>query len=171
MAATRDSRTIVADARSQQEASSCSRRGADDESVTEIDLLERTQVGVAPIPRTRGEVGGQSLDRRADGGLVETGEARNRSPDVRVEIGLGSPPVRPEEAVGAVVRYETCPDMPERLGSHAEVTAGRRSRPPPPRGSRAGGLLGAGVFHIGHLNVPPPVHSEAHPHAALSVSP
>src|SRR5262249_15006246 len=115
MAATRDSRTIVADARSQQEASSCSRRGADDESVAEIDLLERSQVGVPAIPRARGGVGGQSLDRRADGDLGRDGRGPKSKPDVRVEIGLGSPPVRPEEAVGAVVLYETRPDMPKRL--------------------------------------------------------
>src|SRR4030095_10475833 len=53
---------------------------------------------------------------------------------------------------------------------HAEVRAGRRGRPPPPRCSRAGELLDAVVERIGDVDVPAPVGRHAKGIVELSVA-
>jgi hypothetical protein len=48
-----------------------SRPGLTTSRLAEVDLLERTQVPVAPFPRSRGEVGREPVGRRADAVLAE----------------------------------------------------------------------------------------------------
>ena len=59
-------------------------------------------MAVAGVPAAGIEVPAQLLQARCR--VVDAGEGRNRRPRVRIEIGLGSAPVRAQEAVAAVRR-------------------------------------------------------------------
>src|SRR5262245_38914403 len=77
----------------------------DQESVPHIEVVESTEIAEALLPRTGFKIGFETRDAACDDTLVEERKARHPRSYLRIEIRLGSPPIRSEEPIGAVVRY------------------------------------------------------------------
>jgi hypothetical protein len=77
----------------------------DQESVAHIKGVESTEVAEALLPRAGFKIGFETCDAACDDMLVEERKARHPRSHLWIEIGLGSPPIRSEEPIGAVVRY------------------------------------------------------------------
>lgn len=77
-----------------------------DESEAAIDGVKVEQIEVAVVPLARLEVLAKALDTRSNLVFVEQREAGDASANVRLEIGMRSPPVGPAEPVKAVVRHQ-----------------------------------------------------------------